>query len=186
MRLLVLAAVVVVASACDADAQSAPDACRVQIPESITRLMTQKFPQYRLPLVTDSSPDNIQFNIADGGSGCLFVTGGDFNGDKRKDFVVGLIPKTGHVPVVAVGLSQGSSWTLSTVISRVDIPASLYVTRVPPGSFKRSEALNSRLERDERRSLRCRNDAVIVGATESTGIVYCYINNRWLYVWVSD
>jgi hypothetical protein len=38
----------------------------------------------------------------------------------------------------------------------------------------------------ERQELRCRHDAVVVGATESTGIAYCYTNKRWLHVRVSD
>jgi hypothetical protein len=39
---------------------------------------------------------------------------------------------------------------------------------------------------NERQSLRCGTDALQVGATESTGIAYCHVNNRRLYVWVSD
>jgi hypothetical protein len=186
MRLLALVVIVAVGCFGSAEGQSQRDACRAQISESIGRLMIQKFPAYRLPLISDSASDDIQFDIARGGTGCLLVTRGDFNSDKRNDLAVGLVPKTGHVPIVAVALSQGSSWNLSFVDSHVDVIAALYVSRSAPDTFKRTDALDSPLDRDERNILRCRNDALIVGAAESTGIAYCRVNNRWLYVWISD
>jgi len=72
------------------------------------------------------------------------------------------------------------------VKSWVDHPMRLYVSVVSPGRYARTEAADGPLEATERRSFRCSHSALQVGATESTGIVYCYANKRWLYVRVSD
>jgi hypothetical protein len=62
----------------------------------------------------------------------------------------------------------------------------LYVGSAPPGIHRRTAALDTPLSPNERKSLRCDHVAVVVGATESTAIAYCYVHGRWLYVWVSD
>jgi len=115
------------------------------------------------------------------------VTSGDFDGDGVKDFAVGLIRKDGKQPIVAVALARNGTWLISALKSWVDDPIRLYVKTVPSGIHRRTEASNiGPLAPTERELLRCNHPAVIVGATESTGVVYCYISKRWLYVWVSD
>jgi hypothetical protein len=168
------------------DAQERADACLAQVAPAVARLLTQRLPTYRLAHATDSTAENVRYDKADGGTGCLFVATGDFNGDRAKDFAVALIPITGKVPVVAVALSQKGSWRIDTLKSWVDETAQLYVSSLRPGLLKRSGAVEGHLDQNERRSLRCVTDALQVGATESTGIAYCHVNNRWLYVWVSD
>jgi hypothetical protein len=139
-RLLVLAAIIFLVPTASG-AQGKPDACRTQIPAAIAELLNQKFPQHRLPLVTDRDSDEIEFNVAKGRSSCILVATGDFNGDKKKDLAIGLTPTTGKVPIVAVALSEANRWTLSTVESWVEIPQRLYVSRAAPGLFKRFEGL---------------------------------------------
>jgi hypothetical protein len=162
------------------------DACEAKIPQSLERALTQRFPAYRLPLVTDNLAEDVQSSVKRGGNGCLLVAGGDFDGDGVKDFAVGLIPDKDSAPLVAVALARKGRWLVSTVKSWVDGPMRLYMDAVPPGLHRRSEALDGPLEPTERQSLRCGHTGLIVGATESTGIVYCYVNGQWLYVWVSD
>jgi hypothetical protein len=136
--------------------------------------------------VADNLSEDVRFSLERGGNGCLLVASGDFDGDGRQDVAVGLPPNTSNVPVVAVAFARTSTWAITTVKSWVDGPKRLYVSAVPPGVHKRTESLDGPLEPSERQELRCRHDAVVVGATESTGIAYCYTNKRWLYVWVSD
>lgn len=188
MRFVSLAAVAALACTHNATAQPKPDACRAQIPGSVGQLMAQKFPQHRLPLVADADPDVVQFEMSKGNNGCIVVAKGDFNGDKRTDFAVGLTPTTAKPPVVAVALSHGTTWDVSTVESWVDHAQRLYVERARPRLFKQFEGFDAAPQRgtNEREALRCRTDAVIVGATESTGIAYCHVNNQWLYVWISE
>jgi hypothetical protein len=185
MRLLI-AIVLGLAHSVAADGQTVVDACRAKIPPSVGQALTQRFPAYRLPFVTDSLGEDSDFDRANGGNGCLLVASGDFDGDGQKDFAVGLTPKRAKVPLVAVVLSRKNAWLMSTVKSWVDAPMRLYVTTAPPGVYTRTEALDGPLKPTERQSLRCTHAAVVVGATESTGIVYCYANKRWLHVWVSD
>jgi hypothetical protein len=186
MSQLILTIVLGIPHSVLADAQGVSDACREEIPQSVGRALTQQFSAYRLPFLTDSLEEDVDFARKNRGKECLLVASADFDGDGHKDFVVGMTPTRGDVPIVAVALSRKNAWLVSSVDSWVDGPMRLYVSTVPAGVHRRSEALDGPLESDERQSLRCRHAGVVVGATESTGIVYCYANKRWLYVWVSD
>jgi hypothetical protein len=145
-----------------------------------------RFSGYRLPLMTDNLDEDVRFAAANGGDGCLSVASGDFDGDGDRDFAVGLTPTSEVVPLVAVALSRGDGWHLSTLRSWVDDRERLYVAAVPSGVYTRTDSLDTPLERGETERLRCRHAAIEVGATESSAIVYCYANKRWTYVWVSD
>jgi hypothetical protein len=186
MRLLVVAILLGLAQSVSAWAEDVPDACRAKIPPSVARTLTQRFPAYRLPVVTDNMNEDVRFSLAHGGDGCLLVASGDFDGDGHQDFAVGLPPNKGNVPIVAVAFARVTTWAITTVKSWVDGPMRLYVSAVPPGVHKRTGSLDVPLKPSERQVLRCRHDAVEVGATESTGVAYCYTNKQWLYVWVSD
>jgi hypothetical protein len=83
-----------------------------------------------------------------------------------------------------VAFAQADRWQVSTIQGWTDDISRQYVGSAPPGVHTR--AVEGPLRHNERRSLRCRSAAVIVGATESTGIAYCYIHSQWLYVWFSD
>ena len=186
MRLLILTLIVGLAYRETSSAEPPVDACRAGIPSSVGRALTRRFPAYRLPLVTDNVDEDVRFNRAHGGNGCLSVASADFDGDGRKEFAVGLTPRQGDVPLVVVALARKDTWLFSTLKSWAGYRMRLYVAAVPPGFHTRSEGLDVPLQPNERQSLRCRYAAVEVGATESTGIVYCYTNSGWLHVWVSD
>ena len=185
MRWLILSAVLSVAVPSIARAQSA-DACQSQVPLSLSRVLKQRFPQYHVPSVSDSLAEDVQFNRTRGGNGCLLVNRADFDGDGREDVTVGLKPNAGRAPLVVVALVRDRGWSISTIRSWVDDIDRLYISSAPPGLHKRTESLDGPLQPNERQSLRCDRAAVIVGATESTGIAYCYVNARWLHVWISD
>lgn len=170
----------------NAPSQRTNDACRAQIPQALDQALHRRFPERRLPLVSDSDPEDIQMNRTRGGTGCLLVSRDDFDGDGREDIAIGLPPNTGRAPLVAVAVKRDAGWAISTLRDFVGDIGRLYVESAPPGKYTRTEALESRLAPDERESLRCNHAAVIVGATESTGIANCYVKGRWLYVWFSD
>ena len=186
MKWLILSAVVKFALLSTAEAQPAPDACRSQIPDTLRQALQQRFPKHDLPQVSDSLAEDVQFDRSKGGNGCILLKRADFDGDGREDFAIGLAPQANRVPLVVVALSRDRSWAISTIRSWVDNISRLYVSSAAPGLLKRTEALDGPVEPDERTSLRCDQTAVIVGATESTGIAYCYVKTRWLYVWISD
>ena len=166
--------------------ESKADACRGHIPPTLGESLRRRFPEHHLPSTSDSLAEDVQFDKTRGGDGCLLVEVADFDGDGRQDLVVGLPSDKGGVPVVAVALARGRDWSISAIQSWVDVTERLYVRSAPAGTHSRTSALDRRLQPDERKSLKCDNAAVIVGATESTTIAYCYLNHRWLYVWVSD
>jgi hypothetical protein len=148
--------------------------------------LESKFTGLRLPLVSDNDEYNINYNKSRGGTGCLGVASGDFDGNGTKDVVVGLTPKTGGAPVVVVALAVSEGWKLHRIESWVTHRVQLYVGATPPGRVKRTPAAEGPLERGERKSMVCPQDGVVVGATESTAIVYCLLKGRWFYVWASD
>jgi hypothetical protein len=124
-------------------AERIADACRTSIPPSIERSLTQRFSAYRLPLVTDNLKDDVRLDLDHGGNGCLLVASGDFDGDGHNDFAVGLTPKRGHVPLIAVALARGSGWAVSTVQSWVNSSQRLYECRSARGSQENRVARRS-------------------------------------------
>ncbi len=162
------------------------DPCRKQIPHELGLALERRFPQNRLPLLSDSGREDVQYNQTRGGTGCLLVARADFDGDGREDAAVGLPSRASRSPRVAVALRRDAGWAISTLRDFVDDVGRLYVDSVPPGKYTRAVELDSPLEPNERESLRCDHAAVVVGATESTGIANCYVKGRWLYVWFSD
>ncbi len=186
MRWLMLTAALGLTLPSRAPSQPTGDACRNQIPQALGVALQHRFPKRHLPSVSDSSREDVQSNQARGGSGCLLVARADFDGDGREDIAIGLPPRTGRAPLVAVALKRDPGWTVSTIRSWVNDIGSLYVDSAPPGMHHRNASLDVPLKQNERESLRCDHAAVVVGATESTGIANCYVKGRWLYVWVTD
>jgi hypothetical protein len=162
------------------------DACVTAIPSAVARALTKRFPVYRLPRVADSLAEDVRFNLEQGGTGCQLVATGDFDGDGIDDFAVGLLAKDGNSSVLAVALARKGTWQVSKLTSWFDDANRLYVGTVPPGIHRREEPLEGPLAPNERSSLRCEHVAVIVGTSEATGIVYCYVSKRWLHVRVLD
>jgi hypothetical protein len=160
------------------------DACLSQIPASLAAAVQAQFPKYRLPLVTDNDADDIQYNRDNGGSGCLGVASGDFDGDGTKDFALALTPLSGPKGLAVVALSLSGKWTFK-VIYRED-RARLYVAVVPPDRYQRPVPIYAPLAKDETEDLRCCFAGIAVGMTESTETVYCMIKGGWIHVVMGD
>ncbi len=133
--------------------QSSTDVCRAQIPQTLGRALLQRFPSYRLPLVSDSLAEDIQFNRTQGGPGCILVSRADFNGDGHDDIAVALAPRAGRRPLVAVAFAQVDGWQLSTIRGWTDDMSRQYVDSASPGVH--TKAVEGPLRHNERRSLRC-------------------------------
>ena len=117
VRLLMLTILLGLTQSLTASAQAVADACMARIPATVAQALTQRFPDHRLPLVTDSLDEDVRFEREKGRSGCLLVASDDFDGDGQKDFAVGLVPKKGQAPLVAIALNRKNEWLTTTVES---------------------------------------------------------------------
>lgn len=162
------------------------DACLALIPEHLSAALKQKFPGYRPPVASDNLAEDIEWNIRNGGNGCLGVAIADFDGDGNEDFLLGLTSLTGEGALITVAFARGRSWDFHTLDSWKDGRVTLYVAAEKPGRFKRTEALDGPLEKGEKETMTCANSGALFGATESSGVVYCFAKGEWHYVWVSD
>ena len=173
--------------AAQAGAGPRTDSCSKSVPQSLASAAKLAFPGYRMPREIDNLPEDIKYNRRHGGSGCLGVAAADLNGDSRRDYVLGLAAKTGAEGLAVIALSDKEGWKFQKIRSWTeDTRARMYVSTVKPGKHERTASRDGPLEVGERESIQCPRRGALVGATESTGIVYCYINNQWPYVWVSN
>jgi hypothetical protein len=177
----------IVVGTCAQAAQRA-DSCQAQIPKTLATAVAAAFAGYRTPLETDNLPEDIEYNRAHGGTGCLGVAVADFNGDHAKDYLLGLTAVEGDSGLAVIALSSKSGWRFHKIRSWVeDVRNRQYVAAVKPGKHDRTEALDGPpLDTGERVSMRCPRWGALVGATESTGVVYCYMDGQWPHVVVSD
>lgn len=142
MRVLVTIIVLGLIPCVASNGQRRLDACEAKISLTLGRALLDRFPGYRLPRVTDNLSDDVQFDLTNGGDGCISVASADLDGDGTKDFAIGLTPNQGVVPIVVVALSRNDTWVFSTLKSWVDRRTRLYVAAVPPGIYKRTESID--------------------------------------------
>jgi len=184
MRIIFL--ILLIVSICCVEVANAADSCTVQMPQKLIAKIETTFKGYRAPLENDNLSEDIIFDRKNGGNGCLGVATADFDGDGVKDFLIALTPLKGDTPIAVVALTRGDDWHFHTIRSWVEHRNRLYTQAVPAGRYVRTESLEGAVAEGERESLECKYSGAQVGATESTGVLYCYVNGTWLYVWVSD
>lgn len=162
------------------------DSCQTQIPKQLHTLLKQKFPGYRAPMATDNASGSVEWDLKHGGKGCLGVAIADFDGDNSKDFLLGLTSLRNEGALVVVALERGSSWNFHTLYRWKGGRNSLYVAVKEPGHFKRTGSLDGPLGKGEKESMDCANWGALFGATESSGVVYCFTSGKWQHIWISD
>ncbi len=162
------------------------DSCQEMIPQSLAYALARNFPGYRTPLVSDNAPEDIHRNQDQGGSSCLGADTGDFIGDGRKDYVIGLTARAGGGGLAVIAQPRKGGWSLRRIRSGIEAKRFLQVVRtVPPGHYERPRELTTPLEAGESRSVDCRHAGVLAGAVDATSFVHCYVDGNWLQVRVS-
>ena len=171
----------------NAVAEQAQDSCLSKVPPSLAKLLLTKFPDFRLPLVKDGQPSQIEYSQKQGYGDCVLVTIGDFDGNRLQDVAI-LLPRKLSEKVILVGALQGpKGWSVFKLPSWCESVSSCYVGTDQPGKYEMTESFDyTTTSPDSRERITSKNQVIVAGTPESTGIVYAYIKKHWLYVWVSD
>jgi len=170
-----------------ATAQNISDSCEMQIPRSLANALERAFPGFREPLEYDNAPEDIAANKFHDGFGCLGVATGDFTGEGKKDYVIGMTAVKGGGGLAVIVLPKKGGWQFRKIqIWGKHRRVSQYVDVVPPGRYARGESATGPLEKDERTSLTCANSGVKIGTVEATASIYCFVEGSLLHVLVSD
>ncbi len=164
----------------------AGDVCESDLPEPLKAQIKAAYPSFRLPGVTDNLPEDVAFNIEEGGSGCLGVATADFDRNNGQDFVIALREVKGAGAIVVVALSRGQTWQLRRLARWPSGRSRLYVGKGDPGTYYRFSGLDGPMESGELGQFKCSTPVVVLGATEASALAYCYKGGEWPYVLVSD
>ncbi len=164
----------------------AGDACGAQLPSALKAQVAKAFPAFRTPAATDNLPEDVEWDLKQKGKGCLGVAIADFDGNGTQDFLLGLTAKKDGGAIVLVALSRSGKWQFHQLDAWPEGRSRLYVSAEKPGVYVRTQALDGPLEPGEVSPLNCSHSVAVFGATESTGVAYCYKKGKWPYVWVSD
>ena len=163
----------------------ANDLCVSQLPGTLKAAISNAYPSYRLPLVTDNLAEDVAWSKKRTGSSCLGVAKGDFAGNGTEGWVLGLTQKRGNGALVVVALLLKGKWQLHKLVSWLDSRSRLYVAAYKPGTYD-SVLDGEPSEEGEVDHLACKHDVAVYGETESTGVAYCYSRGTWRHTWFSD
>ena len=183
-------AVSVVLASCaitDEAVSHAADSCRAKLPASLVAAIAEKFRGYRAPFEGDNLAEDIDYNRAHGGDGCLGVAAGAFRGGNETDYVLGLTPIDGRSGLIVMAFPQESGWTFKDLRddSLVD-RRRLYVETAKPGRYEHTGAFDVPPNSGESDNMQCPNTAAVFGTTGASATVYCYSGGTWLHTLVSD
>lgn len=163
----------------------AADACSSKFPEGLKATVTAAFPTFRLPLVTDNLTEDVAWSEEQTGNSCLGAAQADFDGNGTKDFLLGLTEKKGVGAIVVAALSQDGKWRLHELDSWPEGRSRLYVAADKAGAYE-SVFEGEPSEKGEVNHLVCSHAVAVFGATESSGVAYCYRRGAWQHTWISD
>lgn len=164
----------------------AEDACSSLVPANLQSLLFSKFGGYRLPRETDNLAEDVQYARTHGGSPCLGVSAGDFDGSGQLDFIIALTAKTGPGAIVVAAFARSSGWKTYTLDVWKDDRSRLIVTSAPAGTYDDVGDYEKPRENGAVDHLVCPHSVAAFGQSESSEIVYCFLKSGWKHVWVSD
>lgn len=171
---------------CAGAAATQSDSCRTQLPPSLIAAIPTVYPGYRAPLASDNEASDVAYNKTHHGNGCLGAAAGDFDGSNSKQYLLALTSMNGRSGRVVIVRSAGDAWKFRQLQTWDDYRNRLFVERVDPGRYVRTEALSDPAKGDERLTMTCRHSGAGFGETESTEVVYCSFGSRWRFVQISD
>jgi hypothetical protein len=161
------------------------DACASALPKTLAAAFARSHPAFRLPTERDNAREDSDESRRRGGSGCLGVASGDFDGDRDDDRAFLATSRTEVWLFVAFRRSRG--WRIEKVweSGSAGYRARLYVDAAPPGRYS-DLGLGDTPEPGQVESFDSPTDVVITGATESTAVAFRKGPKGWVHVWLSD
>lgn len=160
--------------------------CLDKIPPDLAEKLAAGESGLSLPAKRDLDPASVDYDIKVGGDGCYVVAKGAFYEGRKDAFAIVLVAKNGH-PDLAIASRQNSGWVIRHLPTFCDDIKFCYVKRGDPGTYVRSNALDTPPTRKfEREEIKSEHDVVVSGRLESTGVTYANKSGKWLYVWTSD
>ena len=164
-------------------ASAAADSCDALVPPNLQSILLSRFSEYRLPRESDNLNEDVRYARGRGGSGCLGVETGDFDGRGRLSYIVAMTARTGDGAVVLVAIPRGHTWAIHTLDVLKTGRSRLYVSSMPAGSY---DDVGDGPEAGAEEHLACPHPLALFGTTEASGVAYCFLNGKWKHVWVSD
>ncbi|BDU22428.1 hypothetical protein [Dyella sp. GSA-30] len=157
------------------------DPCIGSIPETVRRLLVQRFPEERLPVATDTEEQDRQLE-AKTGRQCLLVTLADFNADGQADWAL-LMPskKGGGYRLVAV-VSQGKGHMVSSLLTWNGPYENMRLSVAPPGFHHHTDSYAFAPEQGAVASLRTRRNGFYFGEEEGAASAYFLTTKGWIFV----
>jgi hypothetical protein len=166
---------------------NAVDRCRPLVPLGLAKQIATTYPGHRLPRGNDQDIYNVRYNLKHGGSGCLGVATGDFDGDKSRDVALLLTAMDKPEGLVVVALRRGTQWLLELVETVEDSVSRQYVGSVEPGEYGPGPFWGeSPPDPNEMEVIKSSTEGVATGMLESTARYYFRLNGKWRFVWISD
>lgn len=163
------------------------DPCLALVPAAVQEALAKLLPEYRLPVQSDNLPEDIAYSREHGGSGCLGLAAGYYHGRHSKDYALLLTPRSSDDTLLVVATLAQGVWRVERLRNWGKGRSRLYVESVPKGRHVRTEALDGPpTEAGELSEYSSGHPCVLSGATESSGVAYCFTGKRWVHVWVSD
>jgi hypothetical protein len=166
----------------------AADPCERLIPTTLHATLKKRFPEYRIAKSIDqktNDPEWDKYNNKE--QQCLTVASGDFDGDDKVDFASFIVKKGTSTPKLIVALWRNRNWSINELPIWNQHIAGCYVETTEPGTYEHTMSYEFKSSNtNERERVTAKNTSIIAGRVESTGVVYVYDKDHWLYVWVSD
>jgi hypothetical protein len=150
--------------------------------------LSRIYPQYRLPRSDDQDGFNVKAQIARGGTGCLGIAEGDFDGDGRRDMALLLARRDGRRTRFVVALRGEHAWQLELIETSIESIGTQYVNVVPPGTYASGfyGGKYGAPDPSQRKRVRSPTEGVSTGTLESSAVFYFRLNEQWVWLWMSD
>lgn len=160
---------------------AADDPCVDIIPPALHQLLQQRFPDERLPLSTDTSPDDRR-QAMQRGDACLLVASADVDGDGRADMMLMLPSRKQHGYRLIAALNPSTGWKLTSLYEWKGAYDHLYVDVATPGDYRQTEAYAFTPGTGAVERIVTRRPGFFVGEIESAADVYFLDKGRWAHV----